>query len=264
MQEQTNIPQIQIESIKSENIVDTLNKLRRGELSLPNSERQIQETANALSNAIVQKETEFAAAQIEVEFLTKEMDEVEDDPLLSRIFSDGENKMEKELRMQKKYNKLTDFRFRQQKELNEANKAFSEFLITANVAMNAAMVGELQKTLKEQLEVVHKKFEVERNAMNEQLEIVHNRLRAEANAVSSVRKEVEDTQNALLLMAETEKSVINSLKSAVEAHIVTFEKAQKTEEKTKKNSQEIQRQRKVINKFFGFFRKLFKKEQAAQ
>lgn len=264
MQEQTNIPQIQIESIKSENIVDTLNKFRRGELSLPNSERQIQETANALSNAIVQKETEFAAAQIEVEFLTKEMDEVEDDPLLSRIFSDGENKMEKELRMQKKYNKLTDFRFRQQKELNEANKAFSEFLITANVAMNAAMVGELQKTLKEQLEVVHKKFEVERNAMNEQLEIVHNRLRAEANAVSSVRKEVEDTQNALLLMAETEKSVINSLKSAVEAHIVTFEKAQKTEEKTQKNSQEIQRQRKVINKFFGFFRKLFKKEQAAQ
>ncbi len=58
MQEQTNIPQIQIESIKSENIVDTLNKLRRGELSLPNSERQIQETANALSNAIVQKETD--------------------------------------------------------------------------------------------------------------------------------------------------------------------------------------------------------------
>lgn len=53
MQEQTNIPQIQIESIKSENIVDTLNKLRRGELSLPNSERQIQETANALSNAII-------------------------------------------------------------------------------------------------------------------------------------------------------------------------------------------------------------------
>ena len=150
MQKQTNIPQIQIESIKSENIVDTLNKLRRGELSLPNSERQIQETANALSNAIVQKETEFAAAQMEAEFLTKEMDEVEDDPLLSRIFSDGENKMEKELRMQKKYNKLTDFRFRQQKELNEANKAFSEFLITANVAMNAAMVGELRNALKEE------------------------------------------------------------------------------------------------------------------
>lgn len=81
MQEQTNIPQIQIESIKSENIVDTLNKLRRGELSLPNSERQIQETANALSNAIVQKETEFAAAQIKAKLLTKEMDEVEDDPV---------------------------------------------------------------------------------------------------------------------------------------------------------------------------------------
>lgn len=264
MQEQTNIPQIQIESIKSENIVDTLNKLRRGELSLPNSERQIQETANALSNAIVQKETEFAAAQIKAKLLTKEMDEVEDDPLLSRIFSDGENKMEKELRMQKEFNKLTNLRIRQQKELNEANKAFSEFLITANVAMNAAMVGELRNALNEQSEVVRKKIEVERNAMNEQLEIVHNRLRAEANAVSSVRKEVEDTQNALLLMAETEKSVINSLKSAVEAHIVTFEKVQKTEEKTQKNSQEIQRQRKVINKFFGFFRKLFKKEQVAQ
>lgn len=264
MQEQTNIPQIQIESIKSENIVDTLNKLRRGELSLPNSERQIQETANALSNAIVQKETEFAAAQIKAKLLTKEMDEVEDDPLLSRIFGDGENKMEKELRMQKKYNKLTDFRFRQQKELNEANKAFSEFLITANVAMNAAMVGELRNALKEQLELVHKKIEVERNAMNEQLGIVHNRLRAEANAVSSVRNELKDAQNALLLMAETEKSVMNSLTSAVEAHIVTFEKAQKTEEETQKNSQEIQRQRKVINKFFGFFRKLFKKEQAVQ
>lgn len=264
MQEQTNIPQIQIESIKSENIVDTLNKLRRGELSLPNSEWQIQETANALSNAIVQKETEFAVAQIKAKLLTKEMDEVEDDPLLSRIFGDGENKMEKELRMQKEFNKLTNLRIRQQKELVEANEAFSKFLITANVAMNAAMVGELRNALKEQLELVHKKFEVERNAMNEQLEIVHNRLRAEANAVSSVRKEVEDTQNALLLMAETEKSVINSLKSAVEAHIVTFEKAQKTEEKTQKNSQEIQRQRKVINKFFGFFRKLFKKEQAAQ
>ena len=264
MQEQTNIPQIQIESIKSENIVDTLNKLRRGELSLPNSERQIQETANALSNAIVQKETEFAAAQIKAKLLTKEMDEVEDDPLLSRIFGDGENKMEKELRMQKKYNKLTDFRFRQQKELNEANNAFSEFLITANVAMNAAMVGELRNALKEQLELVHKKIEVERNAMNEQLGIVHNRLRAEANAVSSVRNELKDAQNALLLMAETEKSVMNSLTSAVEAHIVTFEKAQKTEEETQKNSQEIQRQRKVINKFFGFFRKLFKKEQAVQ
>lgn len=264
MQEQTNIPQIQIESIKSENIVDTLNKLRRGELSLPNSERQIQETANALSNAIVQKETEFAAAQIEAEFLTKEMDEVEDDPLLSRIFSDGENKMEKELRIQKKYNKLTDFRFRQQKELNEANKAFSEFLITANVAMNAAMVGELRNALKEQLELVHKKIEVERNAMNEQLEIVHNRLRAEANAVSSVRKEAKDIKNALLLMAETEKSVINSLTSAVEAHITIFKKAQEAEEKAQKNSQEIQQQRKVINKFFGFFKKLFKKEQAAR
>lgn len=264
MQEQTNIPQIQIESIKSENIVDTLNKLRRGELSLPNSERQIQETANALSNAIVQKETEFAAAQIEAEFLTKEMDEVEDDPLLSRIFSDGENKMEKELRMQKEFNKLTNLRIRQQKELVEANEAFSKFLITANVAMNAAMVGELRNALKEQLELVHKKIEVERNAMNEQLGIVHNRLRAEANAVSSVRKEAKDIKNALLLMAETEKSVINSLKSAVEAHIVTFEKAQKTEEETQKNSQEIQRQQKVINKFFGFFRKLFKKEQAAQ
>lgn len=246
MQEQTNIPQIQIESIKSENIVDTLNKLRRGELSLPNSERQIQETANALSNAIVQKETEFAAAQIEAEFLTKEMDEVEDDPLLSRIFSDGENKMEKELRMQKKYNKLTDFRFRQQKELNEANKAFSEFLITANVAMNAAMVGEL------------------RNALKEQLELVHNRIRAEANAVSSVRNELKDAQNALLLMAETEKSIMNSLTSVVEAHITTFEKAQEAEEKAQKNSQEIQRQRKVINKFFGFFKKLFKKEQTTQ
>lgn len=234
MQEQTNIPQIQIESIKSENIVDTLNKLRRGELSLPNSEWQIQETANALSSAIVQKETEFAAAQIEAEFLTKEMDEVEDDPLLSRIFGDGENKMEKELRMQKKYNKLTDFRFRQQKELNEANKAFSEFLITANVAMNATMVGELRNALNEQKEVVRKKIEVERNAMNEQLEIVHNRLRAEANAVSSVRKEAKDIKNALLLMAETEKSVINSLKSAVEAHIVTFEKAQKRRKKPKK------------------------------
>lgn len=153
MQEQTNIPQIQIESIKSENIVDTLNKLRRGELSLPNSERQIQETANALSNAIVQKETEFAAAQI----LTKEMDEVEDDPLLSRIFSDGENKVEKELRMQKEFNKLTNLRIRQQKELVEANEAFSKFLITANVAMNAAMVGELRNALNEQSEVVRKK-----------------------------------------------------------------------------------------------------------
>lgn len=264
MQEQTNIPQIQIESIKSENIVDTLNKLRRGELSLPNSERQIQETANALSNAIVQKETEFAAAQIKAKLLTKEMDEVEDDPLLSRIFGDGENKMEKELRMQKEFNKLTNLRFRQQKELNEANKAFSEFLITANVAMNAAMVGELRNALKEQLELVHKKIEVERNAMNEQLEIVHNRLRAEANAVSSVRNELKDAQNALLLTTETEKSVINSLTSAVEAHIVTFEKAQEAEEKAQKNSQEIQRQQKVINKFFGFFRKLFKKEQAAQ
>lgn len=264
MQEQTNIPQIQIESIKSENIVDTLNKLRRGELSLPNSERQIQETANALSNAIVQKETEFAVAQIKAKLLTKEMDEVEDDPLLSRIFSDGENKMEKELRMQREYNKLTDLRFDRKQELDEANKAFSEFLITANVAMNAAMVGELQKTLKEQLEVVHKKFEVERNAMNEQLGIVHNRLRAEANAVSSVRKEVEDTQNALLLIADSEKTMINSLKSGVEAHITTFKKAQEAEEKAQKNSQEIQRQRKVINKFFGFFRKLFKKEQVAQ
>lgn len=264
MQEQTNIPQIQIESIKSENIVDTLNKLMRGELSLPNSERQIQETANALSNAIVQKETEFAAAQMEAEFLTKEMDEVEDDPLLSRIFSDGENKVEKELRMQKEFNKLTNLRIRQQKELVEANEAFSKFLITANVAMNAVMVGELRNALNEQSEIVRKKIEVERNAMNEQLEIVHNRLRAEANAVSSVRKEAKDIKNALLLMAETEESVINSLKSAVEAHIVTFEKAQKTEEETQKNSQEIQRQRKVINKFFGFFRKLFKKGQAAQ
>ena len=247
MQEQTNIPQIQIESIKSENIVDTLNKLRRGELSLPNSERQIQETANALSNAIVQKETEFAAAQIEAEFLTKEMDEVEDDPLRSRIFGDGENKMEKELRMQKKY-----------------NKAFSEFLITANVAMNATMVGELRNALKEQLKLVHKKIEVERNAMKEQLEIAHNRLRAEANAVSSVRNELKDTQNALLLMAETEKSMMNSLTSVVEAHITIFKKAQEAEEKAQKNSQEIQRQQKVINKFFGFFRKLFKKEQVAQ
>lgn len=264
MQEQTNIPQIQIESIKSENIVDTLNKLMRGELSLPNSERQIQETANALSNAIVQKETEFAAAQMEAEFLTKEMDEVEDDPLLSRIFSDGENKVEKELRMQKEFNKLTNLRIRQQKELVEANEAFSKFLITANVAMNAVMVGELRNALNEQSEIVRKKIEVERNAMNEQLEIVHNRLRAEANAVSSVRKEAKDIKNALLLMAETEESVINSLKSAVEAHIVTFEKAQKTEEETQKNSQEIQRQQKVINKFFGFFRKLFKKEQAAR
>lgn len=264
MQEQTNIPQIQIESIKSENIVDTLNKLRRGELSLPNSERQIQETANALSNAIVQKETEFAAAQMEAEFLTKEMDEVEDDPLLSRIFSDGENKVEKELRMQKEFNKLTNLRIRQQKELVEANEAFSKFLITANVAMNTAMVGELRNALNEQAEVVRKKIEVERNAMNEQLRIVHNRLRAEANAVSSVRKEATDIKNALLLMAETEESVINSLKSAVEAHITTFKKAQETEEKAQKNSQEIQRQQKVINKFFGFFRKLFKKEQAAQ
>lgn len=264
MQEQTNIPQIQIESIKSENIVDTLNKLMRGELSLPNSERQIQETANALSNAIVQKETEFAAAQIKAKLLTKEMDEVEDDPLLSRIFSDGENKVEKELRMQKEFNKLTNLRIRQQKELVEANEAFSKFLITANVAMNAVMVGELRNALNEQSEIVRKKIEVERNAMNEQLEIVHNRLRAEANAVSSVRKEAKDIKNALLLMAETEESVINSLKSAVEAHIVTFEKAQKTEEETQKNSQEIQRQRKVINKFFGFFRKLFKKGQAAQ
>lgn len=250
MQEQTNIPQIQIESIKSENIVDTLNKLRRGELSLPNSERQIQETANALSNAIVQKETEFAVAQIEAKLLTKEMDKVEDDPLLSRIFSDGENKMEKQLRMQKEYNKLTDLRFDRKQELDEANKAFSEFLITANVAMNAAMVGELRNALKEQLELVHKKFEVERNAMNEQLGIVHNRLRAEANAVSSVRKEVEDTQNALLLIADSEKTMINSLKSGVEAITKIY--------------QETQRQRKVINKFFGFFRKLFKKEQAAQ
>lgn len=260
MQEQTNIPQIQIESIKSENIVDTLNKLRRGELSLPNSEWQIQETANALSNAIVQKETEFAAAQI----LTKEMDEVEDDPLLSRIFSDGENKVEKELRMQKEFNKLTNLRIRQQKELVEANEAFSEFLITANVAMNAVMVGELRNALKEQKEVVRKKIEVERNAMNEQLEIVHNRLRAEANAVSSVRNELKDAQNALLLMAETEKSMMNSLTSVVEAHITTFKKAQEAEEKAQKNSQEIQRQQKVINKFFGFFRKLFKKEQVAQ
>lgn len=264
MQEQTNIPQIQIESIKSENIVDTLNKLRRGELSLPNSERQIQETANALSNAIVQKETEFAAAQIKAKLLTKEMDEVEDDPLLSRIFSDGENKVEKELRMQKEFNKLTNLRIRQQKELVEANKAFSKFLITANVAMNAAMVGELRNALNEQAEVIRKKIEVERNAMNEQLEIVHNRLRAEANAVSSVRNELKDAQNALCLMAETEKSVINSLTSAVEAHITTFKKAQEAEEKVQKNSQEIQRQRKVINKFFGFFKKLFKKGQAAQ
>ncbi len=184
--------------------------------------------------------------------------------MLSRIFSDGENKMEKELRIQKKYNKLTDFRFRQQKELNEANKAFSEFLITANVAMNATMVGELRNALNEQKEVVRKKIEVERNAMNEQLEIVHNRLRAEANAVSSVRKEAKDIKNALLLMAETEKSVINSLTSAVEAHITIFKKAQEAEEKAQKNSQEIQQQRKVINKFFGFFKKLFKKEQAAR
>lgn len=109
-----------------------------------------------------------------------------------------------------------------------------------------------------------KKIEVERNAMNEQLGIVHNRLRAEANAVSSVRNELKDAQNALLLMAETEKSVINSLTSVVEAHITTFKKAQEAEEKAQKNSQEIQRQQKVINKFFGFFRKLFKKEQAAQ
>lgn len=117
---------------------------------------------------------------------------------------------------------------------------------------------------KEQLELVHKKFEVEKNAMNEQLGIVHNRLRAEANAVSSVRKEVEDTQNALLLIADSEKTMINSLKSGVETHITTFKKAQEAEEKAQKNSQEIQRQQKVINKFFGFFRKLFKKEQAAR
>lgn len=240
MQEQTNIPQIQIESIKSENIVDTLNKLRRGELSLPNSEWQIQETANALSNAIVQKETEFAVAQIKAKLLTKEMDEVEDDPLLSRIFGDGENKMEKELRMQKKYNKLTDFRFRQQKELNEANKAFANFLILTNAAMTAAMIQGIKEASKRQLKVLNDRLGNLQEYSNVQFEILNNRARNSANAIYSLSNEVKDTQDAVLEISSEFQHICESL---VKSYKVT-----------------LRLHHKVIN----FFKKLFKKEQAVQ
>lgn len=240
MQEQTNIPQIQIESIKSENIVDTLNKLRRGELSLPNSERQIQETANALSNAIVQKETEFAVAQIKAKLLTKEMDEVKDDPLLSRIFSDGENKMEKELRMQKELNKLTNLRFDRKQELDKANEAFANFLILTNAAMTAAMIQGIKEASKRQLKVLNDRVGNLQEYSREQFEILNNRARNSANAIYSLGNEVKDTQDAVLEIYSEFQHIYESLEKSYKVTL------------------------RLHHKVINFFRKLFKKEQAAQ
>lgn len=258
MQEQTNIPQIQIESIKSENIVDTLNKLRRGELRLPNSERQIQETANALSNAIVQKETEFAVAQIKAKLLTKEMDEVKDDPLLSRIFGDGENEMEKELRMQREYNKLTDLRFDRKQELDKANEAFANFLILTNAAMTAAMIQGIKEASKRQLKVLNdrlgnlqeysnEQFEILDNRVGnlqeysrEQFEILNNRARNSANAIYSLGNEVKDTQDAVLEIYSEFQHIYESLGKSYKVTL------------------------RLHHKVINFFKKLFKKGQAAQ
>lgn len=258
MQEQTNIPQIQIESIKSENIVDTLNKLRRGELSLPNSERQIQETANALSNAIVEKASRFVKTHEQSKKLNQERKEAQDDPLFSRMLGKGESRLAKRDRIQDKINDLNDWRWEQKEELDKANKAFSNFLILTNATMTTAMIQGLKEASKRQLKVLNdrlgnlqeysnEQFEILDNRVGnlqeysrEQFEILNNRARNSANAIYSLSNEVKDTQDAVLEISSEFQHICESL---VKSYKVT-----------------LRLHHKVIN----FFRKLFKKEQVAQ
>ncbi len=240
MQEQTNIPQIQIESIKSENIVDTLNKLRRGELSLPNSEWQIQETANALSNAIVENASRFVKTHEQSKKLNQERKEAQDDPLFSRMLGKGESRLAKRDRIQDKINDLNDLRWEQKEELDKANKAFGNFLILTNAAMTAAMIQGLQEASKRQLKVLNDRLGNLQEYSNEQFEILNNRMRNSANAIYSLSNEVKDTQDAVLEISSELQHIYESL---VKSYKVT-----------------LRLHHKVIN----FFKKLFKKEQADQ
>lgn len=240
MQEQTNIPQIQIESIKSENIVDTLNKLMRGELSLPNSERQIQETANALSNAIIENASRFVKTHEQSKKLNQERKETQDDPLFSRMLGKGESRLAKRDRIQDKINDLNDLRWEQKEELDKANKAFGNFLILTNAAMTTAMIQGLKEASKRQLKVLNDRVGNLQEHSREQFEILNNRARNSANAIYSLGNEVKDTQDAVLEISSELQHIYESL---VKSYKVT-----------------LRLHHKVIN----FFKKLFKKEQAAQ
>lgn len=240
MQEQTNIPQIQIESIKSENIVDTLNKLRRGELSLPNSERQIQETANALSNAIIENASRFVKTHEQSKKLNQERKEAQDDPLFSRMLGKGESRLAKRDRIQDKINDLNDLRWEQKEELDKANKAFGNFLILTNAAMTAAMIQGLQEASKRQLKVLNDRLGNLQESSREQFEILNNRMRNSANAIYSLSNEVKDTQDAVLEISSELQHICESL---VKSYKATY---------------------RLHHKVINFFRKLFKKEQTTQ
>ena len=240
MQEQTNIPQIQIESIKSENIVDTLNKLRRGELSLPNSERQIQETANALSNAIIENASRFVKTHEQSKKLNQERKEAQDDPLFSRMLGKGESRLAKRDRIQDKINDLNDLRWEQKEELDKANKAFGNFLILTNAAMTAAMIQGLKEASKRQLKVLNDRLGNLQEYSNEQFEILNNRARNSANAIYSLGNEVKDTQDAVLEIYSEFQHIYESLEKSYKVTL------------------------RLHHKVINFFKKLFKKGQAAQ
>lgn len=240
MQEQTNIPQIQIESIKSENIVDTLNKLRRGELSLPNSERQIQETANALSNAIIENASRFVKTHEQSKKLNQERKEAQDDPLFSRMLGKGESRLAKRDRIQDKINDLNDLRWEQKEELDKANKAFGNFLILTNAAMTTAMIQGLKEASKRQLKVLNDRVGNLQEYSREQFEILNNRARNSANAIYSLGNEVKDTQDAVLEIYSEFQHIYESLEKSYKVTL------------------------RLHHKVINFFKKLFKKEQAAQ
>lgn len=240
MQEQTNIPQIQIESIKSENIVDTLNKLRRGELSLPNSERQIQETANALSNAIIENASRFVKTHEQSKKLNQERKEAQDDPLFSRMLGKGESRLAKRDRIQDKINDLNDLRWEQKEELDKANKAFGNFLILTNAAMTTAMIQGLKEASKRQLKVLNDRVGNLQEYSKEQFEILNNRARNSANAIYSLGNEVKDTQDAVLEIYSEFQHIYESLEKSYKVTL------------------------RLHHKVINFFKKLFKKEQAAQ
>lgn len=201
-------------------IIDTLNKVSRGELSLPSSAKDIEAAANAISQAIVKKEVEFAISQQEAEILQKESETAESDGLFSRLFGDGKSMLEKQVKYGIEMQKLTNDRFRQVQELSKANMAFCQFLIGASGAMNAAMIKGLENAFKQEIQEIQ-------------------------NAFANVDSRVAGTEQAVLEMGGWIKNITQGLNEQAKVLTQTYKQARS--------------QRKAIHKIFDFFRAIMAK-----